>query len=237
MYPSLIRQGLLEAYVVYPPPLVQDAFWGSDANRRNNEPFQNGNQKVHVAVAPICDEHRQSFQLMELRQTGRVLGWSDWLLLEAPAGLRMQAEALARNQGHDTVEDDHLHVVVLRFPYLYSRNTSSVLRPETAVYRTRSINSPDFDVEVGRWMGRDCEGLIVFGPASECSLAPEARKGLHDNIPSPYDSEQQPGAADWCVIEVVDEGDEARASARRVLLFLEPFNVTHSPQPNLSCHS
>ncbi len=58
-----------------------------------------------------------------------------------------------------------------------------------------------------------------------------------------------PGGGIWWIVlrgdlpsshyfsQVVDEGDEERASARSVLLFLEPFDVTHSPQPNLSCHA
>ncbi len=41
--------------------------------------------------------------------------------------------------------------------------------------------------QVGRWEGGDCEGVLVFGPASECWWPPEARKELHDDVPLPED--------------------------------------------------
>jgi hypothetical protein len=34
-------------------------------------PPQDGRQRVHAAVAPVCEEHNPSFQMMELRQIGR----------------------------------------------------------------------------------------------------------------------------------------------------------------------
>uniref|UniRef100_A0A7S0M5S6 Uncharacterized protein n=1 Tax=Cryptomonas curvata TaxID=233186 RepID=A0A7S0M5S6_9CRYP len=239
MYPSLVRQGHLEAYVTYPPAVVQDGFWGSDANRQINEPFQDGSQRVHAAIAPICKEHEQSFQMMEVRQIGRMLQWSDWSRLKTPAGLRMQVETLAQDQGFETLTD-HVYVVILRFPGLTPRNMASSTRDgrtggQTVVYWTRSLDWPDFEVEVGRWNGGDCEGLLVFGPMSECSRLPEIRHERHDSVPWP--NEVQPDAANWCVIEAVDEGDKDRSSARSVLLFLEPFNITHSQQPNFTCHA
>ncbi len=64
-----------------------------------------------------------------------------------------QVQTLAKNQGHETVED-HLHVVILRFPDLSSRKTSSFRRPGTVVFWTRSIDEPDFNLEVENWRHR-----------------------------------------------------------------------------------
>jgi hypothetical protein len=82
-------------------------------------------------------------------------------------------------------------------------------------------------LQVGRWDGGDCAGVLIFGPDSECSRLPEAREELrHDNVPWPDEVREylctadlcitdiapscrpilrrqgQPDAADWCVIEV-----------------------------------
>ncbi len=59
-------------------------------------------------------------------------------------------EILARNQGH-WASEDRVHLVVLRFPDLSSRKTSSLGRPGTAVYWTRGTDLPDFEVEVERY--------------------------------------------------------------------------------------
>ncbi len=41
--------------------------------------------------------------------------------------------------------------------------------------------------QVGHWIGGDCEGLLVFGPKSECSLLPENRNERHDKVPWPQE--------------------------------------------------